>query len=159
MLKKFANYCNTKYCIAVGNCLDAIKLTLNSYIELGKIKKNDEVLIPSLCWSTSLWPIIQSGLKPVFVDIDTSTLNIDIDDLKKKINTNEHSWNFGPNKKNFSKVIDIIKFIKKLEHFNYIFLKTKKFKETEILKLNSNKAKKKLNWVSKWNLKIGRAHV
>ena len=71
---------------------------------------------------------------------------------KKKINTNEHSWNFGPNKKNFSKVIDIIKFIKKLEHFNYIFLKTKKFKETEILKLNSNKAKKKLNWVSKWNL-------
>ena len=40
----------------------------------------------SVCWSTSLWPIIQSGLKPVFVDIDPKTLNIDISDLIKKIN-------------------------------------------------------------------------
>ena len=30
----------------------------------------DEVLIPALCWSTSLWPIVQSGLKPVFVDVN-----------------------------------------------------------------------------------------
>ena len=51
-----------------------------------KIKKGDSVLIPTVCWSTSLWPIIQSGLKPVFVDIDPITLNIDIKDLIKKIN-------------------------------------------------------------------------
>jgi len=49
------------------------------------LKQNDEVLIPAICWSTSLWPIIQSGLKPVFVDIDLDTLNISINDLKKKI--------------------------------------------------------------------------
>ena len=36
--------------------------------------------------STSLWPIVQAGLKPVFVDVDQKTLNISIDDLKKKIN-------------------------------------------------------------------------
>ena len=48
--------------------------------------KKDSVLIPTVCWSTSLWPIIQSGLKPVFVDIDPYTLNIDIKDLIKKIN-------------------------------------------------------------------------
>ena len=42
-------------------------------------------MIPALCWSTSLWPIIQSGLKPKFVDIDLKTLNIDLNDLKKKI--------------------------------------------------------------------------
>ena len=33
-------------------------------------------MIPALCWSTSLWPIIQSGLKPKFVDVDVDTLNI-----------------------------------------------------------------------------------
>jgi CDP-6-deoxy-D-xylo-4-hexulose-3-dehydrase len=49
------------------------------------LKPGDEVLIPAICWSTSLWPIIQSGLKVKFVDIDLSTLNIDLDDLIKKI--------------------------------------------------------------------------
>ena len=49
------------------------------------LKKNDEVLIPAVCWSTSLWPLIQYGLKPIFVDVDKNTLNIEIEDLKKKI--------------------------------------------------------------------------
>ncbi len=50
------------------------------------LKSGDEVLIPAVCWSTSLWPIIQSGLKPIFVDIDHLTLNISLKDLQKKIN-------------------------------------------------------------------------
>ena len=50
-----------------------------------RLKIGDEVLIPAICWSTSLWPIIQSGLKIKFVDIDLETLNIDITQLKKKI--------------------------------------------------------------------------
>lgn len=50
------------------------------------LKSGDEVLIPAICWSTSLWPIIQSGLKPIFVDIDHLTLNISLKDLQKKIN-------------------------------------------------------------------------
>lgn len=50
-----------------------------------KLIPGDEVLIPAICWSTSLWPIIQSGLKVKFVDIDLSTFNIDLSDLEKKI--------------------------------------------------------------------------
>ena len=50
-----------------------------------KLKRGDEVLIPAICWSTSLWPIIQSGLKVKFVDIDINSLNIDLKDLEKKI--------------------------------------------------------------------------
>ena len=69
-----------------------------------------------------------------------------------KVDNKEHSWNFGPNKSNFKKVIDIVKYIKKLQYFKFSFLKNKSFKETNILKLNSIKAKKKLNWSSKWNL-------
>jgi len=49
------------------------------------LKRGDEVLIPSICWSTSLWPIIQCGLKPVFVDVDKENFNISLNDLKKKI--------------------------------------------------------------------------
>mgnify|MGYP001309246503 FL=1 len=57
------------------------------------------------------------------------------------------------NKKKKKKVIDIVKYIKNLERFEYILTKNDvNFKETEILKLNSLKAKKKLNWTSKWNL-------
>ena len=50
-----------------------------------RLKQGDEILIPSLCWSTSLWPIIQSGLKPKFVDVEIQTLNLDLNDLRKKI--------------------------------------------------------------------------
>ena len=57
----------------------------NKSIQKKKIKKGDEVLIPSICWPTSFWPIIQSGLKPVFVDVDRENFNIDLKDLKKKI--------------------------------------------------------------------------
>jgi len=50
-----------------------------------KLKKDDEVLIPAICWSTSLWPIIQSGLKVKFIDIDPKTLNLDLNEFEKKI--------------------------------------------------------------------------
>ena len=36
----------------------------------------DEILVPCVCWSTSVFPIIQCGLKPVFVDCDSSTMNM-----------------------------------------------------------------------------------
>ena len=49
------------------------------------LKRGDEVLIPSICWSTSLWPIIQCGLKPVFVDVDKENFNINLHEIKKKI--------------------------------------------------------------------------
>ena len=71
---------------------------------------------------------------------------------KNKINNFEHSWNFGPNKGNFKKVIDVVKYIKKKKYFDYRIKKNNKFKETCILKLNSFKANNKLKWFCKWNL-------
>ena len=50
-----------------------------------RFKDGDEVLLPVLCWPTSLWPLVQAGLKPIFVDIDMETLNINLADLKRKI--------------------------------------------------------------------------
>lgn len=41
------------------------------------LRPGDEVIVPALSWSTTVWPLIQLGLKPVIVDIDPHTLNID----------------------------------------------------------------------------------
>ena len=62
----------------------AMQCLINPYRKI-RLKQGDEVLLPALCWSTSLWPIVQSGLKPIFVDINISDLNIDLNDLEKKL--------------------------------------------------------------------------
>ena len=62
----------------------AFQCLINPYRKK-RLKKGDEVLIPAICWSTSLWPIIQSGLKPIFVDVNRENFNIDLKDLRKKI--------------------------------------------------------------------------
>ena len=49
-----------------------------------KFKPGDEALIQALCWPTSLWPLTQTGLKPVFVDVDDD-LNINPDLIEQAI--------------------------------------------------------------------------
>ena len=50
-----------------------------------RFHKSDEVIIPSLCWPTSLWPLVQAGLKPKFVDVDYKTLNVRAKDIINSI--------------------------------------------------------------------------
>lgn len=86
--KKFAKLVGSKYALMVNSGSSANLLSFFSLINPKnhkRLKKNDECLIPALCWSTSLWPIIQSGLKPKFVDVNVKTLNVDLEDLKRKI--------------------------------------------------------------------------
>ncbi len=85
---KFSKKIKTNYSLLVNSGSSANLLALQCLINpyrKKKLKQGDEILIPSLCWSTSLWPIIQSGLKPKFVDVEKETLNLDLDDLRKKI--------------------------------------------------------------------------
>ena len=86
--KEFAKFIGSKYALMVNSGSSANLLAtfaLINPLKKERLKKGDECLIPALCWSTSLWPIIQAGLIPKFVDIDPLTLNISINDLKKKI--------------------------------------------------------------------------
>lgn len=46
------------------------------------LKPGDKVAIPAVCWPTSLWPIVQTGLTPVLIDSEPETLNMSIDSLK-----------------------------------------------------------------------------
>ena len=86
--KKFAKKINSKFSIMTNSGSSANLLSVAvacNPMRKKFLKPNDEVLIPSVCWSTSLWPLIQYNLKPIFVDVNVNTLNIDIEDLKKKI--------------------------------------------------------------------------
>ncbi len=86
--KNFSKKIKTKYSVMVNSGSSANLLAFQCLINPYRKKRllyGDNVLIPTVCWSTSLWPIIQSGLKPIFVDVEPKTLNIDISDLKRKI--------------------------------------------------------------------------
>ena len=77
-----------KYSIMVNSGSSANLLALQCLINpyrKNRLNIGDEVIIPTLCWSTSLWPIIQSNLKPIFVDINKDSLNIDENQIEKKI--------------------------------------------------------------------------
>lgn len=50
-----------------------------------RFKPGDHALIQSLCWPTSLWPLVQTGLKINFIDIDPKTLNVRAEEVIKKI--------------------------------------------------------------------------
>ena len=52
---------------------------------LDRLMPGDEVIVPALSWATSVWPIIQCGLIPVFVDCDLSTYNFDYKKLEEAI--------------------------------------------------------------------------
>jgi dTDP-4-amino-4,6-dideoxygalactose transaminase len=73
----FSKFCGTKYCVGVSNGLDALTLILKGYIELGRLKKDDEVIVPANTYIASILAIIHAGLKPVLVEPDVETFNID----------------------------------------------------------------------------------
>ena len=75
----FANYCGTSYCIGVGNGLDALTLILKAYVQLGKLQKGDEILVPANTYIASILAIIQADLVPVLVEPKLETYNIDTD--------------------------------------------------------------------------------
>ena len=86
--KYFNKKFNSKFSLMVNSGSSANLLALQCLINpyrKNRLKPGDEVIIPTLCWSTSLWPIIQSGLTPIFIDINQNTLNIDENEIKKKI--------------------------------------------------------------------------
>jgi len=75
----FANYCGTKYCVGVGNGLDALVLIFKGYIQLGKLQKGDEVIVPANTYIASILAILQADLVPVLVEPKLETYNINPD--------------------------------------------------------------------------------
>jgi dTDP-4-amino-4,6-dideoxygalactose transaminase len=70
--KAFAEYCGTKYCVGVGNGLDALMLALKA-LDIGE---GDEVIVPSNTYIATALAVTYVGAKPVFVEPDIRTFNI-----------------------------------------------------------------------------------
>lgn len=75
--QEFAEYCDAKHCLGVANGLDALILILMGYRELGIMQEGDEVIVPANTYIASILAISRAGLKPVLVEPDVHTYNID----------------------------------------------------------------------------------
>ena len=75
--REFADYCGVKHCIGVANGLDALILIFRAYKELGRLKEGDEVIVPANTYIASILAITENRLKPVLVEPDEQTYNLD----------------------------------------------------------------------------------
>lgn len=75
--KDFSDYIGSRYCIAVANGLDALRIILRSYLELGAISKGDEIIVPANTFIASILAISDNELVPVLVEPDINTYLID----------------------------------------------------------------------------------
>jgi len=80
-----ANYIGAQHAIGVANGLDALRLILRAYMELGLMRKGDEIIVPANTYIASVLAISDNGLVPVLVEPNVTTFNIDIDKIEAAI--------------------------------------------------------------------------
>lgn len=85
--EEYAQYIGTKNCIGVANGLDALRLILRAYIEMGAMKEGDEIIVPANTYIASILAITDNRLVPVLVEPDINTYNIDPYKIEEKITT------------------------------------------------------------------------
>jgi len=90
--KRFSEFLNVKYTTLVNSGSSANLVALSSLmsydLEEERIKKRDSIITVATCFPTTVTPILQNGLIPIFIDIDINTLNIDVSYLENAIDKN-----------------------------------------------------------------------
>lgn len=79
------SFTGASHCIAVANGLDALRLILKAAIELGRMQEGDEVIVPANTYIASILAITDNRLKPVLVEPDSTTFNLNPDQLDSYI--------------------------------------------------------------------------
>tara|TARA_Y100000590_G_scaffold468188_1_gene649907 strand:+ start:1036 stop:2187 length:1152 start_codon:yes stop_codon:yes gene_type:complete len=82
--KTFARVQSVKHALATTSCTSALHLAL---VSLG-IGRGDEVIVPAFTWVATANVVMYTGAKPVFVDVDEETYNLDIEKLDQAISHN-----------------------------------------------------------------------
>ena len=82
---EIAHTCQTEHCVTVSNGLDALRLILRAYLELGRLRQGDEVIVPANTYVASVLAISQNGLTPVLCDPSEITMNLDSSLLEQLI--------------------------------------------------------------------------
>lgn len=81
--KAFAGYCGAEFGVGTGNGLDALTLMLRASMELGRLAKGDEVIVPANTFIATVLAVSAAGLVPVLVEPDRETCNLDVARLKE----------------------------------------------------------------------------
>ena len=87
----YAEYIGTRYCVGVANGLDALTLTYRAYMEMGIMHEGDEVIVPANTYIASILAITENGLKPVLVEPDINTLEMDDSLIEQHITSRTRS--------------------------------------------------------------------
>ncbi len=74
---EYAQYIGTSYCVSCASGLDALILMLRAYIEMGRLQRGDEVLVPANTYIATILSITECGLSPVLIEPRLDTLQID----------------------------------------------------------------------------------
>ena len=81
----YARYIGTEHCIAVANGLDALKLILRGYKEMGIMQDGDEIIVPANTYIATILAITENNLVPILVEPTFEHLEIDIDQIEQHI--------------------------------------------------------------------------
>ena len=82
---EFAQFIGAKHSIGVGNGLDALRIILRSYKELGILRDGDEVIVPANTYIASILAITDCNLKPILFEPSIENLNLDLSRLEEVI--------------------------------------------------------------------------
>ena len=86
--KKFAQCLGVRYAVMVNSGSSANLLAVSALcnkLRAMHCNPGDQVLVPAVCWSTSVFPLLQNSLCPVFVDADPRTFNVTLAELEQKL--------------------------------------------------------------------------
>ena len=84
--KKWSKWLGVKYSTFVNSGSSANFITISILKAINKDKKKNEIIVPTLTWVSDINSVIMNGFKPVFVDVDPSTLSMSNEEVIKKIN-------------------------------------------------------------------------
>jgi dTDP-4-amino-4,6-dideoxygalactose transaminase len=104
----FAKYKGTKYAMALNSCTAALHLSM---LAIG-IKTGDEVIVPTMTFAATANVVIHSGGIPVFADCERDTMNIDPEDIERKITSKTRAIipvHFAGRPCNMDAIMDIAK--------------------------------------------------
>jgi dTDP-4-amino-4,6-dideoxygalactose transaminase len=82
---EYREYVGSRHCIGVANGLDALRLIFKAYLEQGCMAEGDEVIVPANTYIASILAITDNRLKPVLVEPNINTYNIDISQIERHI--------------------------------------------------------------------------
>ena len=87
--KQFAKFIGTKYAVMFnsGSSANLGILVGLKYMKNSPLKEGDHIIVPAVSWSTTFYPVNQNGFVLDFVDIDSKTLNIDLECVRSAITT------------------------------------------------------------------------